>query len=96
MPLSPSTADLGESTRVYVHLANHGGGWVLLVERDGQSRLVYQAKELSLIGPYRVSGGWWVKEIERDYYYAHSLRGECWWVFFDKPRAAWFLHGFVD
>ena len=36
MPLSPSDANLSQSTRVWVHLANHGGGWVLLVERDGQ------------------------------------------------------------
>ena len=36
MPLSPSDKDLSQSTRVWVHLANHGGGWVLLVERDGQ------------------------------------------------------------
>jgi hypothetical protein len=36
MPLSASDKDLGQSTRVWVHLANHGGGWVLLVERDGQ------------------------------------------------------------
>lgn len=36
MPLSPSDTSLSQSTRVWVHLANHGGGWVLLVERDGQ------------------------------------------------------------
>lgn len=36
MPLSPSDTALSQSTRVWVHLANHGGGWVLLVERDGQ------------------------------------------------------------
>lgn len=36
MPSSPSDTTLSQSTRVWVHLANHGGGWVLLVERDGQ------------------------------------------------------------
>ena len=35
MPLSPSDTDVYRGTHVYVHLANHGGGWVLLVERDG-------------------------------------------------------------
>lgn len=35
MPLSPTDTDLDQATHVYVHLANHGGGWVLLVERDG-------------------------------------------------------------
>ena len=36
MPLSPSDIDVCRGTHVYVHLANHGGGWVLLVERDGR------------------------------------------------------------
>ena len=36
MPLSPSDIDVCQGTHVYVHLANHGGGWVLLVERNGQ------------------------------------------------------------
>jgi hypothetical protein len=36
MPLSPRDNNLVQSTRVWVHLANRGGGWVLLVERDGQ------------------------------------------------------------
>jgi hypothetical protein len=36
MPMSPSEINARQATRVWVHLANHGGGWVLLVERDGQ------------------------------------------------------------
>ena len=36
MRMSPSEINAGQATRVWVHLANHGGGWVLLVERDGQ------------------------------------------------------------
>ncbi len=36
MPLLLPDNNLVQSTRVWVHLANHGGGWVLLVERDGQ------------------------------------------------------------
>ena len=36
MPMSPSEINAGQATRVWVHLANHGGGWVLLVERNGQ------------------------------------------------------------
>ena len=36
MPLSPSDTDDYRGTHVHVHQANHGGGWVLLVERDGQ------------------------------------------------------------
>ncbi len=29
-----------------------------------------------LYGPYRVSGGWWKRLVERDYYYAQTDRGD--------------------
>lgn len=51
---------------------------------------------LRLLGPYRVSGGWWVREVERDYYYAETSSGAVLWLYFDRPRGRWFLHGFVD
>lgn len=47
-------------------------------------------------GPFRVSGGWWVRTVERDYYYAETQHGEILWLFYDRPRRAWFLHGTVD
>jgi len=49
-----------------------------------------------LFGPYRVSGGWWVRTVERDYYYAETAGGELLWLFWDRPRKRWFLHGVVD
>ena len=58
--------------------------------------LVHQGERLGLVGPYRVSGGWWVREIARDYYYARTPRGALLWVFFDVPRGGWFLHAVVD
>ena len=58
--------------------------------------LVHAGERLTLIGPYRVSGGWWVREVMRDYYYARTPRGELWWIFYDHPRKAWFLHAYVD
>ncbi len=51
---------------------------------------------LRLYGPYRVSGGWWVRKIERDYYYAETGRGSLLWLYFDRPRKRWFLQGMVD
>ena len=51
---------------------------------------------LQLHGPFRVSGGWWVRTVERDYFYAETQRGEVLWVFYDRPRRRWFLHGEVD
>lgn len=47
-------------------------------------------------GPYRVSGGWWVRTVERDYYYAETQHGEILWLYYDRPRRRWFLHGEVD
>ena len=47
-------------------------------------------------GPYRVSGGWWVRTVERDYYFAETNRGEVLWIYYDRPRRRWFLHGLVD
>ena len=47
-------------------------------------------------GPYRVSGGWWVRTVERDYYFAETKSGEVLWVFYDRPRRRWFLHGTID
>ena len=49
-----------------------------------------------MYGPYRVSGGWWKRTVERDYYYAETDAGGLLWVFWDRPRGAWFLHGTVD
>lgn len=50
----------------------------------------------SIVGPYRVSGGWWVRTVERDYYFVETQRGEILWVFYDRARRHWFLQGWVD
>ncbi len=49
-----------------------------------------------LHGPHRVSGGWWVRTVERDYYYLETRTGDLLWIFYDRPRRRWFLHGHVD
>ena len=49
-----------------------------------------------MYGPYRVSGGWWKRLVERDYYYAETDQGDLLWLFFDRPRQRWFLHGVLD
>ncbi len=49
-----------------------------------------------LEGPYRVSGGWWARTVERDYYYAETSAGDIAWVYHDRARARWFLHGLMD
>ena len=47
-------------------------------------------------GPHRVSGGWWVRTVERDYYFVTTEAGEILWVFYDRVRRAWYLHGWLD
>jgi len=49
-----------------------------------------------MTGPYRVSGGWWARTVERDYYFAETSAGDIAWVYHDRPRARWFLHGLMD
>ncbi len=49
-----------------------------------------------MAGPYRVSGGWWSRTVERDYYYAETSAGDIAWVYHDKARARWFLHALMD
>ncbi|MCE9575652.1 MAG: DNA polymerase Y family protein [Deltaproteobacteria bacterium] len=50
-------------------------------------------------GPFVVSGGWWAPgagEVCREYHFAETRRGECLWVYFDRPRRRWFQHGAVE
>jgi len=49
-----------------------------------------------MAGPYRVSGGWWAREVERDYYFAETVHGDIAWLFYDRPRDRWYLHGILD
>jgi protein ImuB len=55
-----------------------------------------QGPVVALHGPFRLSGGWWVRTVERDYYYAEMRRGDVLWIYWDRPRRKWFLHGTVD
>lgn len=52
-----------------------------------------------MAGPFRVSGAWWARQVERDYYFGHNSRAghdEIAWIYYDRPRRRWFLHGIVD
>ena len=51
----------------------------------------------ALHGPYVISGGWWAgDERHRDYHFAETRRGDVLWLFFDRRRRRWFLHGLVE
>lgn len=71
-------------------------GSIEVDEVSRQKTLVHGGELYTLAGPYRVSSGWWVREVARDYYYARSPRGELLWVFYDQSRNAWFVQGAVD
>ena len=49
-------------------------------------------------GPYIVSGRWWSGggSIHRDYYFVRTAREEVLWIYYDRPRQAWFLEGRVE
>jgi protein ImuB len=49
-----------------------------------------------IVGPDVLSGGWWRQEIHRDYYFAETARGDLLWLFYDRRRRQWFLHGRVE
>jgi protein ImuB len=49
-----------------------------------------------LVGPFIVSGGWWAGEVHREYAYAFTRRGDCLWVYYDRRRRRWLLHGLVE
>ena len=44
-------------------------------------------------GPDRISSHWWLKHQSRDYYMARQKNGRLLWVYFDRSRRDWYLHG---
>jgi hypothetical protein len=82
-----------------------GGGYV----RDGHAHDVYGGRAHDhvlggnvhgrvdhMTGPYIVSGGWWNREVHREYHYARTEDGEILWVYYDRRRRRWFLTGKVE
>jgi protein ImuB len=47
-------------------------------------------------GPFLINGGWWLTEVQREYQFLMTRRGELFWVYHDKRRRRWFLHGMVQ
>lgn len=47
-------------------------------------------------GPERLSGQWWDDAYDRDYYWALARDGRAFWVYRDRVRGGWFLHGWLD
>jgi len=66
----------------------HEDGWLLLGPKYGTVD--------KLTGPYIFSGGWWNREIHREYYFAETRRGDLLWLYYDRVRRRWFLQGAVE
>jgi protein ImuB len=66
----------------------HEDGWLILGPKYGTVD--------RLTGPYVFSGGWWHREIQREYYYAETRRGDLLWIYYDRVRRRWFLQGAVE
>src|SRR5207247_1246017 len=49
-----------------------------------------------LTGPYVFSGGWWNREIQREYYFAETRRGDLLWLYYDRVRRRWFWQGMIE
>jgi protein ImuB len=67
---------------------SHEDGWLILGPKQGQID--------KLTGPYVFTGGWWNKEIQREYYYAETRGGDLLWLYYDRVRRRWFWQGAVE
>jgi protein ImuB len=47
-------------------------------------------------GPFRVSGGWWRREVRRVYAFTRTGGGELRWVYHDRRRRCWRLQGRIE
>ena len=63
-------------------------GWMLRGLEFGPVR--------DFLGPYVLSGGWWIKTVQREYYFVRMQQGDVFWVFYDRVRRRWFLEGRVE
>src|SRR4029077_20619807 len=66
----------------------HEDGWLLVGAKYGSIN--------NPPGPYILSGGWWTREIHREYYFAETRRGDLLWLYYDRRRRRWFLQGWIE
>jgi protein ImuB len=67
-----------------------------LISSGADLSLGQLGKTVRQFGPFRVAGGWWRRRVERDYYFVESEQGQILWVYYDRPRRCWVLHGTVE
>ena len=47
-------------------------------------------------GPHMISGGWWMREVSREYHFARDRDMRLLWVYYDHRRKRWFVQGEVE
>jgi protein ImuB len=67
---------------------NEPDGWML--------RGLQHGPVIRTQGPHIVSGGWWNRPVHREYHFAETQQGELLWIFYDRVRRKWFMHGRVE
>ncbi|MGE0821630.1 MAG: DNA polymerase Y family protein [Candidatus Binatia bacterium] len=51
---------------------------------------------MQMAGPFLITGGWWQGEVEHEYAFVETQRGDLLWVFYDRRRRRWMLQGRVE
>ena len=78
-----------EKPMVLPHRSRHEpDGWMLRGLEFGPVR--------DFLGPYILSGGWWRRSVQREYYFVKMQQGDVFWIFYDRFRRRWFLEGRVE
>jgi protein ImuB len=63
-------------------------GWMILGLEGGAVEEV--------VGPFVVRGGWWLREVHREYHYVRTVRRGWVWVYYDRRRRRWYQQGTVQ
>ncbi|MEQ9465553.1 MAG: DNA polymerase Y family protein, partial [Haliea sp.] len=58
-----------------------------------QGQLHWQGALQLIGGPERIEDNWWQEPVSRDYYIARGTRGQYYWLFHDRLRQQWYVHG---
>jgi protein ImuB len=67
--------------------------------RDAQAELIRHIDEGTVretLGPFIVSGGWWTREVQREYYFVRTSNERVLWMYYDRRRQGWFIQGEVE
>lgn len=56
-------------------------------------QLTWEGPLTLLHGPERIEDHWWRQPVSRDYYIARGDAGQLFWVFRDRRRRQWYVHG---